>query len=248
LKMIKKCTFLEINVYNKEATGSVAYCFLDCLASGFTNIFINQYKLKVIDSALKKYHYLNCEEKKLIIKNSLHKFTEKTNIFEKRWKAVINQRLLCYFYEYHSLNIDGFFAFRLQDFRREIEKIVEDTIEDFLIEKEYEDFLRLIRHFVKNAKSKFDMVHLIFFKHNYFRLYNEKMIPIDTNPIPLSYLDNDINFEDILISSLISIAPKSVTIHKAAIKSEKSMLNTIINIFGEKEVILCKGCPKCSKD
>ena len=60
-----------------------------------------------------------------------------------------------------------------------------------------------------------------------------------------SYFEyEDINYDDLLISSLISLAPKKIIIHRISQFTNKELLNTIFNIFLDK-VIICTECELC---
>ncbi|MGI6093735.1 MAG: sporulation protein YtxC, partial [Negativicutes bacterium] len=68
-----------------------------------------------------------------------------------------------------------------------------------------------------------------------------------------NYLENfivesasEINYEDLLITSLISIAPYNIMLHNHDINSSQNVVVTIKNVF-EGRVALCEGCHICKE-
>ena len=66
------------------------------------------------------------------------------------------------------------------------------------------------------------------------------------NGFSVDLMTNSINYDDLLISALITLAPKEVTIHTKEQDEFKETLKTIENIFGER-LRYCPGCKICLK-
>jgi hypothetical protein len=62
------------------------------------------------------------------------------------------------------------------------------------------------------------------------------------NEIP----DGELNFDDLLVSTLITLAPKLITIHCISSFKNKELLETIKNVFTNR-VLICNGCNLCSQ-
>jgi hypothetical protein len=58
----------------------------------------------------------------------------------------------------------------------------------------------------------------------------------------LEVLDKDINFEDMVVSTLIAVAPATIRIHTR--EPELLIIKTIIQIF-EGRTVLCSYCRDC---
>jgi hypothetical protein len=54
-------------------------------------------------------------------------------------------------------------------------------------------------------------------------------------------VDNDVNYDDLLISALITIAPARIVLH---FQDERNVIGTIQDVFIER-VALCQGCSLC---
>jgi putative sporulation protein YtxC len=161
------------------------------------------------------------------------------------------RRLLEYFDESNKIILDGFINFRLKDFKNDLEDIVDRAVDDYLMEKEYKEFLRLLKYFVDIQEPKFDMIHIIAgVKENEYSILNEDENEI-TNECMKDFINDipggELNFDDLLVSTLITLAPKLITIHGVSSFKNKELLETIKNVFANR-VLMCNGCGLCNKN
>ncbi|NLU27607.1 MAG: putative sporulation protein YtxC, partial [Hungateiclostridium thermocellum] len=164
-----------------------------------------------------------------------------------RRKNIIIKRLLEYFERSNTVILDGFVNFRLKDYMKDLEEIVEKAVDDFLMEREYREFIRLLRYFVDIQEPKFNAVHIIAGYDNKYVLLDENKNEITNeclqefvNDIP----EGEINYDDLLVSSLITMAPRKLVIHGAKSFRNKELLETIKNVFWGK-VVICSECELC---
>lgn len=144
--------------------------------------------------------------------------------------------------ENQEINIDGFITFRMRKLRVDIEKIIDKVIEIYMIEKEYKEFIKLLKYFVEIQECKIEEINIIIEENNNYIVKNRegknlyydflKEITTDQGAIEL-------NMEDILISGLITNAPKNIIIYGKENCENKEFLDTIKNVFEEK-VVFCK--------
>lgn len=59
------------------------------------------------------------------------------------------------------MNLEGFVRFRLKDIIDEIEMAIEMSVDDFIIQKEYNEFIDLLRYFVELQEPRIDLVNVI---------------------------------------------------------------------------------------
>lgn len=150
--------------------------------------------------------------------------------------------------EKQEININGFITFRMRKLRNDIEKIIDKVVENYMVEKEYKEFVRLLKYFVDIQECKIQEVNIIIEEEsNYIvkdgqgkDLYNEFLEELSG-----SENNNKVNMEDILISGLIASAPRKIVIHNRENGRNKEFLETIDNVFGER-VSYCDGCIECS--
>src|SRR5699024_9866942 len=120
-----------------------------------------------------------------------------------------------YMEENNELIINGFTRFRLKYYIEDLEEAIDAGAEDYLMEREYNEFIGLLQYFVDVQEPKIETLHiLIDHEHNYL-LLNNNYQHIQNNyleELASEFLDGEIKYEDLLISSLITIAPTKIYI------------------------------------
>jgi len=214
---------------------------------------IKQYEEKLLIRIINSnYGYFNSSEKKEIlhISQKIIRNDDKVffnTLFQIRRRNMIIKKLMEYFEGSSNIILDGFVNFRLKEYIKELEEIIDNAVDDFLIEREYKEFIRLLRYFVEIQDSKFNFVHVIMQYGDQYILLDEKKQEI-TNECIQDFLtelpETEINHDDLLVSSLITLAPKSIIIHNWERFKNQKLLDTIKNVFSGK-VVLCSGCSIC---
>lgn len=145
----------------------------------------------------------------------------------------------------HQLDLEGFFRFRLKDYFHELAESVEKAVNNFVMEKEYLEFLRLLRYFVEVQEPKIDEVHVLFQTKQDFFILDESFQPVKPGQLEgvLAQLDQEVEYEDWLLSALITIAPRRIILH---IVSPVDVVETIISVFQQRATI-CEGCKLCGE-
>ncbi len=170
---------------------------------------------------------------------------------QKTVQAVIENRIRVYFYsECRHLDLEGFINFRLQDFQEELKKAVEVAVESYLMEKEYRELVRMLRYLLEMEEPKVDLVHLLIDKKGLIRVADEEFNKIDHRQwedFSMEDLDGFFDYEDLLISMLVSIAPGKLMVHQNVLPRYPKLVDTIRKIFGPRAVF-CLGCEHCSRE
>ncbi len=159
--------------------------------------------------------------------------------------SLISTELCDYLAKYGEVNLEGFLNFRMKSYTDELREIVDYAIDEYLMEKQYQDFIALLKYFVYIQEAKIPVAHLMHKGENDFVLLNEEMKPIDTKHIGglvVELMDKDVNYEDMIVSTLISVSPQKVYIHTR--EPDKQVIKTIQQIF-ENRTNLCTYCSMC---
>lgn len=224
------------------------------VSNALADYIMRQYEEKLIVRIINSnYCYFNAAEKKeilniavRIIRNDDKNFLN--SLFQIRRRNVIVRKLLDYFEGSNNLILDGFVNFRLKDYIKDLEEIVDKAVDDFLMEREYKEFIRLLRYFVDIQDPKFNTVHVLAGYESRYVLLDDTKTEI-TNECIREFVNDipecEVNYDDLLVSSLITLAPKKVIIHGASQFRNKELLETIKNVFCGK-VVLCGQCEICS--
>ena len=164
-----------------------------------------------------------------------------------RRKNKVSDELEKHLYVETMLNIGGFLAFRLLPYRNELAEIVEYALDEYVLDKQYQEFISLLKYFVQLQETKVPIVHLLHKGGHEFTLYNESFQTLDPKPpsdrIVAEMLETEMNIEDMVISSLISVSPRQITVHTR--HPDMQVIRTIETIF-DGRVNVCVKCPSCS--
>ena len=217
-------------------------------------IVLNEYKEKeMLGYLTENYFFLKQEEileveeeimkvflesKSLKFDNLIYCLNKVNNIIEKI-KSCLEENL--------EININGFIRFRMKELREDIEDIIDKVIESYMVEKEYKEFIKLLKYFVEIQESKIEEINIVISEDG-----NYSIIDRNKNDIFNEFmkelieckLDSDVKMEDIIISGLITNSPKSIIIHGKSNCVNKEFIDTIEKVF-ENKVIFCEGCILC---
>lgn len=192
------------------------------------------------------YFYFDSYEKKKILENALNIINENDN-FTLRYDY-INNEVFKTINNKHSIYLQGFINFNLSNYNEFLTNQVDASVNKFLIDKEYLEFVKILKLYIKSEaeNSKMEHLHLIY--------KNKTSIITDDNQNIIYYNDNitkakyvsDISFSsnDLALNTLLNVIPKSITIHLVN-GYQDEFINTLKLIFGEKAKI-CEDCDICT--
>ena len=146
--------------------------------------------------------------------------------------------------ENKTIILDGFVYFRLQEYTKCLDNLVDTAVNQFVIEKEYTEFVDLLRIYVESRLPEFSVLHLIYNKGESILLDSQKnVVSVSDNIYNAKYL-SDISFSsnDYALNTLLTLLPEKIEIH--LIDEEDEFINTIKLIF-ENRVSICTDCNIC---
>jgi putative sporulation protein YtxC len=159
-------------------------------------------------------------------------------------KSRVYRHIFDYLEEERHLNVLGFVRFRLQEHWGDLFELVEAGFDDYLEDKQYQEFVELLRYFISVQETKYDLIHIVPSLDKHFHLYDER-----GEPIRLDHLDAILNMgeqkcreEDYLVSALVTLAPRQIVFHRA--EERQALAQTIGSIF-DKRLRACSSCPFC---
>ena len=214
--------------------------FYSSISTILTNVIKSFYELSFINRILNtNYFYFDLSEKNRIIDICLNTLEDENCLFN----AVYNS-----FYEYieknKSMVLDGFANFRLKEYAYMIDSTVEFSVNKFLVDQEYEEFIKLLKSYIKSKNNAVDIVHLIYASETCILLDKYKnIISLNKNILNAKYL-SDISFSsnDYTLNTLLNILPAVLNIH--IIDKEDDFIRTLKLIFDDR-VFICTDCSLC---
>lgn len=129
--------------------------------------------------------------------------------------AAVAAPLLEALVEHGGFHVDGMLTFRLGRYVGSLEEALGHAVDDHLLEREYAEFIRLLRCFVAAQSPRTDRVDLVI-EGACFRLFDRDGQPMQVEAVPtleLESMEAAINYEDVLISALIAAAPTRIVVH-----------------------------------
>ena len=91
-------------------------------------------------------------------------------LFYIRRKNYIYERLIEYLEVDTNIILEGFVNFRLKEYRNILEDLVDFSVNEYIIEREYLEFISLLRIYVNSQPSSNQTIHLIFLENDTFLL------------------------------------------------------------------------------
>lgn len=224
------------------------------LSKALTEVIIAHYELKLLRKIAKaNFFYLSERERASVIENA-QKLLKEEKMMQPGgfYKATRRSRIMRSILEYldveNEINIEGFVNFRLNAYINELNETIERALEIFVAEREYNEFIKLLRYFVEIQECKIDTINLCQSKDGRYIMYDESRNRISSeyfDELRSEMLDESINYDDLLISTLITISPNKIIIHDMESFKNKELLQTIMNVFAER-ITICSKCDLCS--
>ncbi|MBU5427324.1 putative sporulation protein YtxC [Tissierella pigra] len=232
----------EFTLNNKRNIEDIA--FYRAIANLIQDIILEIYiKPIIIDRVLKICGNYSSADKEIIFA-SAHSTILNQNYYIKE-KNKINEEILNHIIENNHIIIDGFMNFRLRRYIYILDISIEKSIGEFEVEKEYQEFMNMLKYFVDVQEPKYELVNVIIKNNDYFLLDQDNNI-IENGLLeytPEEEFYKDISKADLLVSSLIVISPLKIKIHIEE-GEEEELISVISKVFGDK-IEFCHGCEKC---
>ncbi|WP_368489946.1 putative sporulation protein YtxC [Clostridium sp. BJN0013] len=224
------------------------------VASIIYNIIIDEFCKKDMGAFLSDtYFFLKYEELEEIKKESLKVLRGEMEIRDEDSIYCINKRndiidKICgCIDENREINIEGFMTFRMKELLDDLETIIDRVVEKYMAEKEYNEFIKLLKYFIEIQESKMDYLSIIISNDGKYIINNEREEDItDSFFKDLTELKYNANtdLDDILISALITNSPENIVIHCVENCKNKELIDTIKNVFTHR-VKFCDDCKIC---
>lgn len=225
-------------------TGNELDTFCKYVCDILTKCIIFFYERKLVKKFIEyNYFYFNDIEKQNILDNCTDTFNEDNN-YKEKYDAIFSS-LHAYLLEHNSLVLTGFINFRLSKYRDIIDYNTDIAVSNFLIEREYHEFIDILHLYVGSKKSLIDTVHLVYTNKDSILLdAKHDLIPIDDELLKAKYL-SDISFSsnDYCLNTLLNLLPEKLYIHLVN-EYEDEFITTLKLIF-DSRVSICTDCDIC---
>ena len=192
------------------------------------------------------YFYFDKKEQNVILNLCFDIIADDfSTIFDKKFKSLYNS-----FYDYISSNktliLKGFTNFRIKAYFKILDEIVNEAVNSYIIEKEYLEFISLLKLYINSQNSNCEVIHIIYSPSESILLdSNKEIITIANDNLNTKYL-SDITFSsnDYTLNTLLTLLPKKIYIHLINSYIDE-FINTLQSVF-ENRLHICTDCIICN--
>lgn len=242
----------KFNIYNNifiHYKGNNENLFFSSMSNILSFLVLDVYEDSITKSILQKeYFYLDQFEQKVVLDKfyenrleSIDDFEIKENILYEAFYDFIKNSVsnICC-----KLYLKGFITFRLKQYIDKLESDLDSSVNQFLVEKEYQEFVSMLKAYINSEGYNSDFVHLIYRNSNknvdaVLLDKNRNVIDTSINLLGAKYL-SDITFSssDMILNTLLNLLPRRIFIHLSDVDDEDEFICTLEAIF-DGRVALC---------
>ncbi|HOB28935.1 MAG: putative sporulation protein YtxC [Dethiobacteria bacterium] len=226
---------------------------IETVASLLSRFIIEDLKVHLLHDLLRFYYfYFGREERQEILALACRDFESKAfQRCRELHRELIERSLQAYLggSPVH-LNIEGFYNFRMHEFRRELRRVLDNAVDSYLAEREYHEFVRLLKYFLNLQQPRIELLHLSVDAKGRFQVMDrcfKRVDPHDWEELAVADFDEESDYEDILVSMLVSVAPRRIMLHQNVSSRYPRAVKSLRSVF-ESRLIFCENCAYCRRE
>lgn len=222
-------------------TGENSSAFFNELSNNLVSLILNFYEEKLLKSIIKSnYFYFSESEQDIVLDKCLTYLKDTSSVEYQVRIEHIYIATLKYITNNKSMILTGFINFRLSNYMKILDYIVDTFVNELVVDREYKEFINLLKSYVNSKPSNINTVHFIYKNTDSVILdSNYKKIPFTDDIANLNYI-SDVSFSenDISLNTLLTLLPQKIIIH--LVKESDEFIKTLICIF-ENRIELLSG-------
>jgi putative sporulation protein YtxC len=236
--------FFAVQGQDGAASAQAAPFFRQQLAEALADYILEGAVPSYLEEMLdRQYFYFPNHERREII-NLSEKVWQKEREEEQSLRPGVSCRLKEMLERQDYLNIHGLVMFRLPEWRAALRRCLDQAVDDFLMEKEYQEFIKLLKYFVQLQEPKVYQVHVALDQQGNLVLLDQNYNYIEGPKQGADWEETAGDKDDLLISTLITAAPQKIVLHRQVHVQYPRATDTLKHVF-EKRVSLCRRCKIC---
>ena len=226
--------------------GEAPLDFYALIAGILANVITDFYENIIVKNfLLSNYFYFSDLDRK-----EIQKYSEELLEASQKEKMLRTNIVFSEFFDYIKENkyliLDGFIHFRLKQYLKQLDEIVDLAVDKFVLDREYNEFTSLLKLYINTKASAEQEVHLVYQSQESILLdQNKQVIDISSSIFDAKYL-SDISFSsnDYALNALLNLLPENLYIHLVdGIKDE--FIETLEIIF-DRRAHICEDCAICN--
>ncbi len=244
---VSKIKFKIYNNFIVHYTGKDLDSFYNIFSNILSSAILKFYEKDIIKHIINSnyFYFTEIEQRKILeIVNGYLYDNELDEVCIRKNSLIIS--CIDYFSNNKSAILDGFVNFRINDYIKIIDYIVDLAVNKFVIDREYTEFIDLLKCYINSKDCCTNFVHLIYHSQESTLLDEFKnIISLDDSVLDSKYV-SDISFSsnDYTLNALLTLLPKKIYIHIID-GTEDEFINTLKLIF-DNRVYICNDCNICN--
>ena len=164
-----KNKFVHYNNIIIHFTGEDNYLFIQSISNILSLSLIDKFEENLfLDLINIHYPYFNQEEINSILSNCFSVLADDFNeLFAKKFN-ILKETFSNFLLLNKTIYLDGFINFRLKEYLNVLDQILCEAISIFLVEKEYTDFVTLLKSYILNETPTCTTIHMMYLSRNSF--------------------------------------------------------------------------------
>lgn len=226
-------------------TGNDEKKFVHELSNVLMNCIMKFYEKNIVKRVVNcDFFYFEPKEKSIIYDNCYELLENSDSDEFQIRKDKIFECLVDYISEHKFFILDGFVNFRLFEYNSLIEECVDTAVNKYIIDKEYKEFIELLRGYIASQKNRTDVIHVIYSNNEPILMDEGQNILVYDNKFEYPKYLSDITFssKDYCLNALLNLLPKKIIIH--LLVEEDEFVETLKLIF-QNRLMICKECSIC---
>lgn len=131
--------------------------------------------------------------------------------------------------------LEALLRFRLKELRYQWECYMERAFNKILVEREYIEFVKLLKYFVDIQSPRIDEIHIHINSSGYHIFDKEgHEVEGEVTEEVIEGVGDYMSEEDVLLSTLITLAPIRIVVFGAESATRPEIIDTINRVFGER--------------
>lgn len=222
-------------VRDRDFVYKISDLLTGCIISVYEDYLLN----RIVEE---NYRDFSNFEKEKIIGVAKEIIDGKDNVVDKiffvKRKNYIYKRLVEFLFNNEIIRLEGFIYFRLKEYSKDLELILEKAVDVYLTEREYDEFVNLLKYFIEIQEPKIDVVYLTVYENGDFKLCNkfdQDVSYLYIDDMREEFFSSKLSKEDVLLGALITISPAKIVLNKEYEgELDGEIFNTIKNIFSDR--------------
>lgn len=223
------------------------------LANIIGSFMFSEWQYEFIGARARSAHaYLTKDEREyvcLLTYHSLRKSREPiADLLPVQWRLQLSEDVEAVLAQENFLDIDGVVRFRARSYLASIDEALNDVVEQFLTDREYEEFVSMLRFLLDAQPPTGDIAHVYCSDDKVWLTDDCGELLRDTQVLVAAQQasdDGEVDAEDLAMSILITRSPHRIVIHDTTERAPwPSFSETLERVFLER-VQRCEGCAHC---